>query len=241
MDVKKIKKFDLLLNEANEIDKTRTTSPSGYEYVDSDRFIEWDVKVENFLFSIFDEHSPIFKAYHTRKQNTRYGNAFKLDAIKSVLSAAKSEYEDGAVSTTITSGDRVFIGHGRSPLWRELKDYIHDNLHLPWDEFNRTPVAGLSTVTRLSEMMSNAAIAFLVMTAEDEQANGTSNARMNVIHEVGLFQGKLGFEKAIILLEEGGAEFTNINGLGQLRFPKGNISAIFHLIRDVLEREGLIK
>lgn len=50
MDVKKIKKFDLLLNEANEIDKTRTTSPSGYEYVDSDRFIEWDVKVENFYF-----------------------------------------------------------------------------------------------------------------------------------------------------------------------------------------------
>ena len=28
-------------------------------------------------------------------------------------------------------------------------------------------------------------------------------ARMNVIHEVGLFQGRLGFERAIVLLEEG--------------------------------------
>jgi predicted nucleotide-binding protein len=38
------------------------------------------------------------------------------------------------------------------------------------------------------------------MTAEDEQADGNHHARMNVIHEVGLFQGRLGFERAIVLL-----------------------------------------
>src|SRR5438045_2725225 len=36
-------------------------------------------------------------------------------------------------------GTNVFIGHGRSPLWRELKDFIQDRLQLPWDEFNRVP------------------------------------------------------------------------------------------------------
>jgi predicted nucleotide-binding protein len=90
-------------------------------------------------------------------------------------------------------------------------------------------------------MMDEAAIAFLIMTAEDEQADGKIHARMNVIHEVGLFQGRLGFEKAIVLLEEGCEEFSNISGLGQLRFPKDNISAIFEDIRRVLEREGLIE
>jgi predicted nucleotide-binding protein len=64
---------------------------------------------------------------------------------------------------------------------------------------------------------------------------------MNVIHEVGLFQGRLGFTKAIVLLEEGCAEFSNIHGLGQLRFPRGNIRAIFEDIRQVLEREGLLE
>ena len=90
-------------------------------------------------------------------------------------------------------------------------------------------------------MLDQASFAFLILTAEDEQANGKVHARMNVIHEVGLFQGRLGFERAIVLLEEGCEEFTNIQGLGQIRYPKGQISSIFEDIRKVLEREGLLE
>ena len=136
---------------------------------------------------------------------------------------------------------KVFIGHGRSPLWRELKDFITDRLSLPYDEFNRVPIAGLPTSLRLAQMLDNACIAFLIMTGEDETSDGNLQARMNVIHEAGLFQGRLGFEKAIILLEEGCQEFSNIIGLGQIRFPKGNINACFEDVRLILEREGIIK
>lgn len=138
-------------------------------------------------------------------------------------------------------GTNVFIGHGSSPVWKDLKNFIQDRLHLPWDEFNRVPVAGFTNIERLSEMLDQAAIAFLIMTAEDEQVDGKLHARMNVVHESGLFQGKLGFEKAIVLMENGCEEFSNIHGLGQIRFPKGDISAVFEEIRRVLEREGLIK
>jgi predicted nucleotide-binding protein len=96
------------------------------------------------------------------------------------------------------------------------------------------------SIARLSEMLDAAAIALLVMTAEDELADGEVQARMNVVHEAGLFQGRLGFTKAIVLLEEGCREFSNIQGLGQIRFPKGNIGAAFEEVRRVLEREGLI-
>jgi predicted nucleotide-binding protein len=138
-------------------------------------------------------------------------------------------------------GTNIFIGHGRSHHWRELKDFVSDRLALPWDEFNRVPVAGVTNITRLSQMLDQSCIAFLVMTAEDELADGDLHARMNVVHEVGLFQGRLGFERAIVLLEEGCEEFSNIQGLGQIRFPKGNISAIFEDIRQVLEREGIVE
>lgn len=137
-------------------------------------------------------------------------------------------------------GTNVFIGHGRSPVWRDLKDFVKDRLGLPYDEFNRVPVAGITNIQRLTQMLDSAAVAFVVMTAEDEQVDGTLEARTNVIHEVGLFQGKLGFTKAIVLLEEGCQEFSNIQGLGQIRFPTGNIEAKFEDIRLVLEREGLI-
>jgi len=84
-------------------------------------------------------------------------------------------------------------------------------------------------------------LAFLVMTAEDELVDGKMQARMNVVHEAGLFQGRLGFTRAIILLEEGCEQFTNIQGLGQIRFPKENIKAAFEEVRQVLEREGIIE
>lgn len=137
-------------------------------------------------------------------------------------------------------GTNVFIGHGRSPVWRDLKDFVRDRLRLPHDEFNRVPVAGITNIARLSEMLDAAACAFVMMTAEDELADGKAQARMNVIHEVGLFQGRLGFTKAIVLLEDGCEEFSNIQGLGQIRFPKGNVSAKFEEIRQVLEREGVL-
>jgi hypothetical protein len=50
----------------------------------------------------------------------------------------------------------------------------------------------------------------------------------------------LGFSKGIVLLEEGCEEFSNIEGLGQIRFPKGNIKAVFEDIRAVLEREKIL-
>ena len=37
--------------------------------------------------------------------------------------------------------------------WRELKDFIEDRLGLEVDEFNRKPIAGITNITRLSEML----------------------------------------------------------------------------------------
>lgn len=138
------------------------------------------------------------------------------------------------------SGDRIVIGHGRSPLWRELKDFVADRLKLSWDEFNRVSVAGVATTDRLQEMVESSAMALLVATAEDETSTGDLVARQNVVHEVGLFQGHLGFSRAIVLLEDGCEEFSNIHGLGHIRFPRGQISACFEEVRRVLERERLV-
>jgi predicted nucleotide-binding protein len=167
----------------------------------------------------------------------------KCAELAKIMRRAASHFEmkAGHKERKSKSGSNIFIGHGRSPIWKDLKDFIQDRLDLPWDEFNRVPIAGITNIARLSEMLDDAAFAFIVMTAEDELADGKIQARMNVIHEAGLFQGKLGFTKAIVLREDGCEEFSNIQGLGQIPFPKGNIKAIFEEVRRVLERENLIE
>jgi predicted nucleotide-binding protein len=137
-------------------------------------------------------------------------------------------------------GKKVFIGHGRSAVWRDLRDFVRDKLRLETDEYNAGPAAGYFTPERVKEMLDNAAFAFLVLTAEDEQGDGTMRARENVVHEAGLFQGRLGFRKAIVVLEEGCNPFSNIEGLTRMQFPKGNIRSIFQEAREILEREKLL-
>ena len=116
-----------------------------------------------------------------------------------------------------------------------------NKLKLEYEEFNRVSAAGLNTQQRLTEMLENCGFALLVLTGEDIHKNKTMHARENVIHEAGLFQSRLGWRKAIILLEEGCEEFSNIVGLTQIRFPKDKIGKSFKEIRRVLVREGLSK
>jgi len=104
-------------------------------------------------------------------------------------------------------------------------------------EFNSESAAGLATQQRLEDMLNQATFALLVMTAEDQHADGRRHARENVIHEVGLFQGKLGFRKAILLVEDECEKPSNVHGLTYIGFPKHRIDAAFEEVRRVLERE----
>ena len=164
----------------------------------------------------------------------------RVSQLENLVSSLSNSGRSALASPSAPSHS-IFIGHGRSSVWRELKDFLADRLALPWDEFNRDSVAGIATTERLVQMLDNASFAFLVMTAEDEHADATVHARANVIHEVGLFQGRLGMRKAIVLLEEGCNEFSNIHGLSHIPFARGRVSSAFEEIRRVLEREHIVR
>ena len=107
-------------------------------------------------------------------------------------------------------------------------------------EFNSVAAAGSTAVERLEEMLTAANFAFLVMTGEDAVGEDKLRARQNVIHEAGLFQGRLGFKRAIVLLEDGCESFANIAGLVHIPFHKGHIRGAFEDIRQTLQRAGML-
>jgi predicted nucleotide-binding protein len=172
-----------------------------------------------------------------------FGVEFRRSDIIEHLKPASGATKTRTITPTksrASTGQTVFIGHGHSPEWLKLEKFLRDRLRLTVVEFNSVSPAGVQVSDRLKEMLRQADFAFLIMTGEDEQATGKFNPRLNVVHEAGLFQGKLGFEKAIILREEGCEDFSNVDGLGEIRFPKGTIGAKFESIRKVLEREGIV-
>jgi predicted nucleotide-binding protein len=79
-----------------------------------------------------------------------------------------------------------------------------------------------------------------VLTAEDETVEGLKRARQNVVHEAGLFQGRLGFKKAVVLRQVGLEDFSNVAGLQYIGFSGDMIEQTFYELQRVLKREGML-
>jgi predicted nucleotide-binding protein len=135
----------------------------------------------------------------------------------------------------------VFIGHGRSKLWARVKSFLQDDHGIVSFSFESETHVGESIVPVLEGFLERASFAILILTAEDETLDGKIRARQNVVHEAGLFQGKLGFKKAIVLRQDGLEDFSNVDGLQYIGFTEDNIEQTFYELGRVLKREGVIK
>jgi predicted nucleotide-binding protein len=152
-------------------------------------------------------------------------------------------FEDALPDSLLASSDPavekpvIFIGHGRSGAWRDLKDHLQDKHEYEVSAYEIGSRSGHTIRDILEEMLDKSSCAFLVLTGEDEMPDGRLLARQNVIHETGLFQGRLRFSRAIVLLEDGAEEFSNLAGIQQIRFAKSNIKETFGDALAVLRRE----
>ena len=144
------------------------------------------------------------------------------------------------VSDTKSTSPCIFVGHGRSKLWARARLFLQDELALATVSYESESHAGESIVPVLERLLTQASFAILILTAEDETTEGTKRARQNVIHEAGLFQGRLGFKKAILLRQEGIEDFTNVDGLQYISFNGDQIEQAFYELTRVLKREGEI-
>jgi len=154
---------------------------------------------------------------------------------ESNLQACQISQED--IEKKKNAAFRIFIGHGRSPLWRDLRDHLHDKHGYAVETFETEARAGHHVTEILDQLGESAAFAIMVMTGENESAEGTLHARENVIHETGLFQGVLGLHKVVVLLEDGCEEFSNRAGVQYIPFAKGNIKEVFGEVVATIRRQ----
>jgi len=178
----------------------------------------------------------------------------KIDAKESVLVALLNDFADhpefwtkkliaglptGPVDNAVSR--MVFLGHGRSPLWSRVHFHLHDELSLQVEVWESTSRVGQHSIEVLKELLGKCGFAVLIATGDDSTVAGEIRARQNVIHEIGLFQGRVGFEKVALIEQEGVAGFSNIDGLQRIRFPSNKIEHAFYELDRTLRREGFIK
>ena len=132
---------------------------------------------------------------------------------------------------------RIFVGHGGDEQWRVLRDHLADPHGFDVQSFESGSRAGHTIRDILNDLLETSTIALLVLTGEDAMGDGAIRARQNVIHEAGLFQGKLGWDRAILLVEEGVEGFSNEQGIVQIRFDKGQIRQTFGDVVTTIHRE----
>lgn len=140
-----------------------------------------------------------------------------------------------------SGGGKVFIGHGRSKLWARIQLFLQDDLRMNTLTFESESRTSESIVNILDGFLNESSFAILIMTAEDETLDGQIRARQNVIHEAGLFQGRLGFDKVVLLKQYGTEEFSNIAGLQYIPFTDDNVEQCFYELQRKLKKTGLIK
>ena len=150
----------------------------------------------------------------------------------------RSENESKLPDLAVENTEKIFVGHGRSPLWRELKDHLQDDQKFVVEAYEIGARAGHAVRDILESMLQSSSMAFLIMTGEDEMEGDTLRPRQNVVHELGLFQGKLGFSKSIAVVEQGVEIFSNLQGIQQIRFSRGNIKESFGEIVATIRREN---
>ena len=130
---------------------------------------------------------------------------------------------------------RVFVSHGRAGDWREVQAYIEKDLGLRTLELAQEANEGRTVLGKLEEFSIHCDSAVIVMTGDDIDAEGQARARENVVHEIGYFQAKYGRAKVCLLHEEGVSIPSNLAGLVYIPFPKGRVSAAFHVLARELK------
>lgn len=132
----------------------------------------------------------------------------------------------------------VFISHGGDPQWHEVRDFIERECELPTHVFEGHLWSSRQVTEALDGYLEACSFAVCVMTAEDLAEDGTRRARQNVIHEAGLFQGRYGFERVMLLVEEDCEVFPELAGLSAIRFSRGSVDTTFWQLQRMIRTQG---
>jgi sugar/nucleoside kinase (ribokinase family) len=134
----------------------------------------------------------------------------------------------------------VFLARGSSPEWTAVHDFLRNDCRLSVesaeDALESGPDGDVPAITR---HIDNCGFAVCIL-VDDEGRSEVTAANQRVLQLAGIFQGRYGFERVAMVVEEGCDVLSNVAGIIRLDYPRGDIRHVFWQMRQMLHREGLI-
>ena len=140
-----------------------------------------------------------------------------------------------------SSKPKAFISHSEStPALTELRDYL-DELGIEKLIVIKKPNLDRVIDDKVEAYLDEADFVIILATGDSRDRNGNLIPAGNVIHEIGLAQGKSKFKGRIIYLLEEKTEFpTNIKPRVYIRFNRNNIEHKFGDIVKEMKKMGFL-
>ena len=93
----------------------------------------------------------------------------------------------------------------------------------------------------MADYLDRCGFAICVLTVEDLTGDGRRMARQNVVHEVGLFQGRHGFDRVLVLAEEGCGFVPHTAKPYTVEFPPHRIAQTFFALGEMIRSQHLVE
>ena len=129
-------------------------------------------------------------------------------------------YDESSDTLPPTSGNEVFIVHGRDDGVKETVARFIEKLNLKATILHEQPSGGLTIIEKLEKYANNAGFAIILLTPDDVGAlkdkiedESKPRARQNVVFELGYFIGKLGRERVCPLFKGEIEKPSDIDGV----------------------------
>jgi len=160
------------------------------------------------------------------------------------LETRADNFEAKPKKRNIPMGSKVFIIHGQDEAkWRELRDLLKDRLHLDAVELAEEASGGETVIEKFEEHAKDCCYAFALLTPDDfvkKEDKTYSQARPNVLFELGWFYGQLGRERVCIVKKAGTEIPSDLAGIVTVDFQRAVAEGMV-TIEDELKQVGILK
>nr|WP_313403813.1 nucleotide-binding protein [Pseudomonas sp.] len=142
------------------------------------------------------------------------------------------------LSVPSPKGKAIFIVHGHDELnLYRLKDLLRERYSLDPIVLSSEPGKGRSIIEKFEDEAQRAAFAFVLLTPDDLITKNDaeySQARPNVIFELGWFYGRLGRERVCILYKKGTKIHSDLDGVSRIEFTGSVIDKISEIENELI-------